>query len=816
MISVGGRRLSKELTRRNWLGFDFGNSLFGKRLGYFVFWIVNDFVMSRKEKEGSSEGKDGRGGSVVIPNGVDSGDIVLFNRRCWSMKPLGALLCLGSKAVSNSRYDHIGLVIKDPDTGELLFLEADFGGVKLRSLEARLSKSKSNEVVLRRLSVVRSDAFRRSMFEFAKSMVGTPYRSDLEELLTAVVDPLPKQQRERLHALLIERKEQLKEIDAELRHAKLTAFQRKTLLSERLRVAENLALLETTLEEQLRTSESDRFETSRKKDLSKVFCSELVAAAYQHVGLLENFPPAGGYNPKDFSAEQLYPPGVHLLKRARLGPEEILRSTIPRKYSQQTAEEKLSAISARNEEHRVSKSRKGGPDKDTRDLIIGVLKKTPLYAAIPDQGKRSHFVKSFEPVYVEPGDVVFEQGDYGDSFFIIESGELERYISREGGEPLLVSTLGPGNSFGLTCFLYNSPRTATVRVKESAVLWRCVRPTFEKFRDTSVDINVITTFAEKRQLRTRLQEHFLFSSLDHLGARELDKFFLVKFRAGETIFRQGDKGDNFYILRKGEVERHIRKPNSEGGTNEEERVLTLGPGSSFGELAIMYDAPRGATMKARSDVECWAISSESFHQLHLSGGARYLRAVFRQYASVERSGERYMTIDDFLRFARADKFDPSDRARLSSLLVSLITSNRRKADLHEPANDMKNGNDLLIDFWEFVRFDIVLNESNAEMEFAFRLMDRNNSGFVDVDEAERLLLEYSQIDPDATKILEGKHMEKMFGKDGSRVLSYKEFTGLSAELLPPKFRNVRCAFMFEKYRGRSNRLNAFCSTPPAT
>ena len=74
----------------------------------------------------------------------------------------------------------------------------------------------------------------------------------------------------------------------------------------------------------------------------------------------------------------------------------------------------------------------------------------------------------------------------------------------------------------------------------------------------------------------------------------------------ENIIVQGDIGDVFYLLEEGFVDVYVKK----GGN--EIKVHTYKPGDAFGELAIMYNAPRAATCRAQGPCKLWALDRVSF------------------------------------------------------------------------------------------------------------------------------------------------------------------------------------------------------------
>jgi MFS family permease len=76
----------------------------------------------------------------------------------------------------------------------------------------------------------------------------------------------------------------------------------------------------------------------------------------------------------------------------------------------------------------------------------------------------------------------------------------------------------------------------------------------------------------------------------------------VHVAAGQEIVRQGEPGDRFYLVKDGTLEVHV----------DGRKVHILGPGESFGEIALLRDVPRTATVRAQSDSQLYALERRDF------------------------------------------------------------------------------------------------------------------------------------------------------------------------------------------------------------
>jgi hypothetical protein len=101
----------------------------------------------------------------------------------------------------------------------------------------------------------------------------------------------------------------------------------------------------------------------------------------------------------------------------------------------------------------------------------------------------------------------------------------------------------------------------------------------------------------------------------------------LQFAAGDQVVRQGDPADRFYIITQGEVT--VTRQDSAGKTVQ---VATLGPGQFFGEIGLLADSPRIATVAAKTPLEVLALDRETFRSVTESseGTAEDLAEVVRE------------------------------------------------------------------------------------------------------------------------------------------------------------------------------------------
>jgi len=152
--------------------------------------------------------------------------------------------------------------------------------------------------------------------------------------------------------------------------------------------------------------------------------------------------------------------------------------------------------------------------------------------------------------------------------------------------------------------MYNAPRAATVRCTEDSVLWALDRVTFRR-------ILMERTFRKRRMYETFLEEVPILANLEpHERHKIADALEPVIFTDNEIVIQQGDIGQSFYIIESGEA--IITKVDENNLMHE---LGSLKKGDYFGELALLTDKPRKATVSAKGRLKCATLGKKAFVRL---------------------------------------------------------------------------------------------------------------------------------------------------------------------------------------------------------
>jgi len=120
------------------------------------------------------------------------------------------------------------------------------------------------------------------------------------------------------------------------------------------------------------------------------------------------------------------------------------------------------------------------------------------------------------------------------------------------------------------------------------------------------------TDSQKQKIKERCLTSFLFNNFDDLEISTIvDALEEKKYKKDDYIIKQGDNGDNVYIIEKGEL--ICEKVFKQG--DPPTYLKTYKEGELFGELALLYNAPRAATIYAKTDCVLWALDRLTFNSI---------------------------------------------------------------------------------------------------------------------------------------------------------------------------------------------------------
>lgn len=222
----------------------------------------------------------------------------------------------------------------------------------------------------------------------------------------------------------------------------------------------------------------------------------------------------------------------------------------------------------------------------------------------------------------EEGQNVMNQGDEGDYFYVVDHGTAEVWVKKGNADPKMVVEVSDGGSFGELALIYGTPRAATIKAKTALRCWAIDRDTYRR-------IIMGSTMRKRKLYEQFLEKVAILSELDHWERLTVaDSLESQSFDDGEVVVTQGDSGDVFYIILEGEAIVTQKKT----AEDKPVEVGRLKPSNYFGEVALLTNRPRAATVTAKGSLKCVKLDRPRFERV-LGPCEDILRRNISQYNS---------------------------------------------------------------------------------------------------------------------------------------------------------------------------------------
>jgi NTE family protein/lysophospholipid hydrolase len=209
---------------------------------------------------------------------------------------------------------------------------------------------------------------------------------------------------------------------------------------------------------------------------------------------------------------------------------------------------------------------------------------------------------------------LFRQGEPADAMYVLIKGCLGVAVRGEDGVLLDIAEIRPGQVVGEIQVLTGGKRTATVQAKEESDLVKITRIDFDLLAGRQKQLVDRMNNIVRQRLRHNQFVRFmppLFGSLTdeqlHLLEEEAE---WIDLECGKALFHQGDPGDSFFVLMSGTMGVVVT-----GGGRETQTVDRIRRGEIIGEMALLSDEDRSASVVALRDSELIRFSKDKFRQL---------------------------------------------------------------------------------------------------------------------------------------------------------------------------------------------------------
>jgi len=252
----------------------------------------------------------------------------------------------------------------------------------------------------------------------------------------------------------------------------------------------------------------------------------------------------------------------------------------------------------------------GQKDVSGKDRAKLSFERTPLLSGLSGDELES-FMDSLELREVAAGNYIFKSGDAGDCLYLIGMGSVGMEAPLASGKKRIYSRLSEGDFFGEHAFMARTAHHDQAVAETDTSVLMIDRATFDGWVGKHPAIqSTVEDFYRKRVLARVLAITPVFEGVPPEARMALaDKFRLQTYESGSVVVKEGESGDVFYLIRSGHVKISTRGMRNQG---EPVELGSMGEGSFFGEVSLLTDKPRTATVVAEDGLELMELTRDDF------------------------------------------------------------------------------------------------------------------------------------------------------------------------------------------------------------
>ncbi len=205
-------------------------------------------------------------------------------------------------------------------------------------------------------------------------------------------------------------------------------------------------------------------------------------------------------------------------------------------------------------------------------------------------------------------EIVCRHGKFDQRFFYILSGSARAIIPTENNPRYELYSLQSGDFFGEEVIFSTGPRENTIIVNDTLFALSINSDVLKKIIESNKETrNLVETKYFERKLKIDLRSVPVFTSLNEtLFKKVLERLDHISIPSETVVFKEKEQGDSFYLIRQGEVKVYHT-------VNEKEHLIAiLGEGQFFGEMSLLSDESRNATVITSCNCDFVKLDREEF------------------------------------------------------------------------------------------------------------------------------------------------------------------------------------------------------------